>query len=146
MKKTFFKIFSLLTLVFTLSTLAVLAQAHRTLKATVPFNFVVNERVYPAGDYLIETVYLAGSQSLKLQSADGHLTAFLPTRAIAIDTRETQAKLVFNKFAEQYYLAEIFGIEEKFANQVSLSNRQLNLAKQTDESAKETWSITAHRK
>ncbi len=146
MKKPLFNIFSLVTLLLTLSTLTVFAQAKRTLRATIPFNFVANEQVYPAGDYTIEPVYLAGSQSLKLQSADGHLTTFLPTRAVPLTASETSVRLVFNKFAEQYVLSAVCGIEERIANKISAANRQMKLAKRIEKSIKETLSVTAQRR
>jgi hypothetical protein len=145
MKQPFFKVFALLLSVFTLSTTAVLAQAHQTLKASVPFNFIINKQVYPAGDYTIETVYLAGSQSLKLQSTDGHLTAFLPTRTMKIEASQTEARLVFNKVADRYFLAQVFAGEEKVTNQILASNCQSKLAKRIEASQKATLSVTAHR-
>src|SRR5689334_832233 len=116
MNKRIFKVISVATLLFMMPMMSVFAQANHLIKAHIPFTFVVKDKHFPAGDYTIETLYLAGSQSLKLQSADGHLTAILLIESGTAPAPDKEAKLLFTKVFEQYVLLQVFGLEERRAS------------------------------
>ena len=56
---------------------SVQAQSGRLINANVPFNFVIKERALPAGQYVFALVQVGGSDAVRIQSADGHITAFV---------------------------------------------------------------------
>lgn len=146
MKKQTIKIFTIVTLLLTTSAISAFAQSPHLLKAHIPFSFTAQNKVFPAGDYTIETIYLAGSQSLKLQSTDGHITGILPTRAMKIAANDQGAKLLFDKISDQYVLAQVFGLEEQTANKIYQRKTDSRLAKQTRESKKDVLTISAERR
>ncbi|MEW6206774.1 MAG: hypothetical protein AB1631_00300 [Acidobacteriota bacterium] len=112
--------------------LSAFAQA-RGLTADIPFNFTVKERALPAGHYTIEAVRLAGSDALRIISADGRISATVLVRA---ESRESgqEPRLVFNRYGDQYFLAEVFGFERRTAHQLARSKREDHLAKLADRS------------
>jgi hypothetical protein len=145
MKKQTIKIFTIVALLLTTSAISVFAQSTHLLKAHIPFSFIARDQSFPAGDYTIETIYLAGSEYLKLQSTDGHFTGVLPTRAMKISVNNHDVKLLFDKVSDQYVLAQVFGLEEQTANTVYLSKTESRLAKHTQEAKKQVLTISAHR-
>ena len=146
MKKQTIKIFTIVTLLLTTSAISAFAQSTHLLKAHIPFSFIARDKVFPAGDYTIETIYLAGSECLKLQSTDGHITSILPTRAMKIVANDQGAKLLFDKISDQYVLAQVFGLEEQTANKVYQSKAESGLANHTRESKKDVLTISAQRR
>lgn len=107
---------------------SVLAQA-RQLTVNIPFNFTIKERALPAGRYTIETIRLAGSDALRFVSADGRITATVFVRAARAESVKEEPRLVFNRYADQYFLAEVFGFERRAAHELTRSKREDHLAK-----------------
>jgi len=100
------------------------AQSDRLLGVTVPFNFYVKDRALPAGEYTVALVQVAGADTLKIQSADGHLTAFIPSQAARLRGDQGKAQLVFNQYADRYFLAQVTGLEDRMAQQVTRSHSE----------------------
>lgn len=105
------------------------AQSDRLIAANVPFNFVIKNRALPAGEYVFALVKLGGSDAIKIQSADGHITAFIPTRSATAARDHVEPKLVFNRYEDQYFLAQVFGLDENALQQVSQSRAEKELAR-----------------
>jgi hypothetical protein len=75
------------------------------LRATVPFDFVVNHTTLPAGEYLIEptgsmgqTLVIRGPKSVMLVNAN-HAVANKPM---------DRSKLVFQCYGDRYFLSQIW--------------------------------------
>jgi hypothetical protein len=80
------------------------AQDHRV-KATVPFNFTVNNSWLPAGTYTIgSNASTPNVVSIRDQAKGVHILAMGPT-----DPRDSEevGKLVFHRYGSQYFLSEI---------------------------------------
>src|SRR5919205_1345651 len=82
------------------------AQSARTLAVTVPFNFYVKDRALPAGHYTVALVQVAGADALKIQSADGHLTAIITSHAARRRGAQAVPQLVFSRYEDRYFLAQ----------------------------------------
>src|ERR1700756_349046 len=75
-----------------------------TLKATVPFDFTVGTAHVPAGTYMISST--GSSSTVRLQNDSGKVNIFGIGFA---DGKQTKAsKLVFARYADNYFLREIF--------------------------------------
>lgn len=79
------------------------AQDHMA-KATIPFDFTVNDQLLAPGTYIIS--YSPTWHQVKVQSRDGE------TSVVAISFADdksspSQAKLVFDKIGDQYFLTEV---------------------------------------
>ena len=73
-----------------------------TLKATIPFAFSIGNRTLPAGEYIVVCINPASDQSvLQFRGKDGH-AGMVQMRAVTGKASET-AKLVFNRYGDQYF-------------------------------------------
>jgi hypothetical protein len=143
MKKQAYTILVIAALLATVFTSAQ-AQSDRLIAANVPFNFVIKDRALPAGEYVFALVQVGGSDAVKIQSADGHITAFVPTRTARLKGAQGEPKLVFNRYADQYFLSQVFGLEDSTTQQLATPRAEDRLAKTAAE--KKNVSIAAHKR
>jgi hypothetical protein len=136
---TILVIAALLATVFT----SAQAQSDRLITANVPFNFMIKERTLPAGEYVFALVKFGGSDVVKIQSADGHITALIPTRASRTKNSE-EPRLVFSRYADQYFLSQVFGVEDSTVQTLATPRAQERLAKSSTE--RTAVSIAARKK
>jgi hypothetical protein len=112
MKKEILKGFTMLVLVVTLAlaTAAVSANAQSSANkvvATVPFEFSVGYKSLPDGEYSVQTIASAGD-GLLIQSADGRISALRQSDTTDRIKSKTPAHLVFHRYGERYFLAEVW--------------------------------------
>ena len=75
----------------------------RAVRATVPFDFSVGDKLLPAGNYEIsEPSYGV----IEVRNRDEHVTMLTSTRHDSHQSRNGN-KLVFHKYGDQYFLSEI---------------------------------------
>ena len=108
--------------------MSVKAQSDRLIGAPVPFNFMIKDRALPAGQYVFALVKFAGSDAIKIQSADGHITAFVPTRSTRARQNQVEARLVFNRYEDRYFLAQVSGLDGSALQQLSPSRAEKEMA------------------
>ena len=74
----------------------------RAVKATVPFDFTVGDKLLPAGSY---TIAAEDTGVIKIRNTDGRIVLLSTTTP---DGKEAKTgELVFNKYGDQYFLREI---------------------------------------
>jgi len=112
--------------VFALLFVATAAHAqHTAVNATIPFNFVVGDRAYPAGDYSFQSNgpvlrVLDGDQMLAGTVLSNSCTEVLPSK----DT-----KLVFQSIGGYYFLQQIWVAGRTSGRELPKSETQTRLAK-----------------
>jgi hypothetical protein len=80
------------------------AQARKA-RATVPFEFMVGEKMLPAGDYLVGSITQSGD-TIRVSSTE---TATGVSRlTIPADGTSRTAKLVLHRYGQQYFLAQVW--------------------------------------
>src|SRR6058998_3601664 len=111
MKKQALRILSVLSLFAGMAASSLYAQSDGQLVAKVPFDFAIGGKTFSAGDYEVRTV-LNHQGSLLIRTADGRSSSFALTHSVqSLDVQE-QAKLVFQRHGDHYFLAQIwFGSE-----------------------------------
>jgi hypothetical protein len=77
------------------------AQEH-TVKASIPFDFTVNNNVLPAGTYTISSV---SPYAVQVRNVKGRIAEFSAVHND--DKRSTTPVLVFQRYGNQYFLHEI---------------------------------------
>lgn len=83
-------------------------QTGRQVKAQVPFDFIVTDKTLRAGQYEVLNMS-SGGDAISIRKADGGSEAMLLTSpVIKNDWRDTQAKLVFHKYGETYFLSQVW--------------------------------------
>ena len=80
------------------------AQSRMVIKADVPFEYVVNGKIMPAGQCTIK-VGGEGQTILAIDSGDAHLFA-LPNSTESLQP-SAETTLVFHKYGDRYFLASI---------------------------------------
>jgi hypothetical protein len=81
----------------------------RKLIANVPFGFVAAESSFPAGAY---EVYRLQTNLIVVDGGKGQKKAAMTTLPRSNGKNRGTAKLVFNKYGESYFLAEIWDSSE----------------------------------
>jgi hypothetical protein len=119
----------MLNAVVTLSIIVTLAVASfaglsRPLKANVPFDFIVNGKTLPAGEYIVVPSNTPGL--LLLRTWEAKQSAAVVTRAGAVEAK-SKPSLVFRRYSNQYYLAKVVG--DTSANELWQSKAEREAAK-----------------
>ena len=106
MRKQVLKGLSMFIGIMTIAMVTAVVTAHgqsNTVRANVPFEFVVGATTLPAGEY---TVGSLTSDTLKIASMDAKEVALRLTRTT--DGKTDHAKLVFHRYGDRYFLAEVW--------------------------------------
>ena len=112
MKKNIINVAVTLFFLFTLGAETSQAQtSSNQFKSYIPFQFNVGEQKFPAGEYLIErTNRLASMEILVIRDAVTGHSRFVPVSPTEGRSRE-KAQLVFHRYGEIRYLAQLKGVE-----------------------------------
>jgi hypothetical protein len=103
MKKQILNVVVTLSVIVTLS-VAVLAGLSRKLEANVPFDFMVNGKTLPAGQYTVEqgnAQNVLVIRSWETKQAIGVIAQRLEVSA------GTKPQLTFHRYGDQYFLAQV---------------------------------------
>ncbi|HEV7745889.1 MAG TPA: hypothetical protein VGO56_12900 [Pyrinomonadaceae bacterium] len=117
------------------------------LNVTIPFAFTIGDRVMPAGDYAVRCTNPSSDvKVLQLTSANGHESALLRTNSV-IGRSEDNAKLVFNRYGEQYFLAQVWLASDADGMQAIRSRTEKRMARElaANKMSKDTVAVTAKR-
>jgi hypothetical protein len=90
-----------------LLTLAVTVSSAEMFRANIPFDFAAASSTMLAGEYTAQT---SGStdQMLQMCSVKSVQCVFLAASQVATRADNTQVKLVFHRYGDQYFLSEIW--------------------------------------
>jgi len=84
------------------------AQAQQKgVKANVPFDFVVGNRAYPAGEYTLRAA-LNDSGIIRIENMNEAAAAFTPSNTCAKAVPSTETKLVFHRMGGHYFLYQVW--------------------------------------
>jgi len=135
MKKEFLKgvtmLLGIVALAF-VTAVASNAQSANKFAVDIPFEFSVDYKTMPAGAYVVETVASA-SHALLIQSADGKTSVLRPSEAIERTQTAATARLVFHRYGERYFLAEVWSDGEKSGRQLKKSVDELAIEREVAE-------------
>jgi hypothetical protein len=127
MKKELLKGFTMLMVIIALALATAVASANaqsaRKIVADVPFEFIVGDQAMPAGEYAAKATSMDG-KSLMIQSADAKRSAIRLTNAIAPKQNKTHARLVFHRYGERYFLAEVWSGADSTGRQLVKSRQE----------------------
>jgi hypothetical protein len=106
------------------------AQERPLLTATVPFAFTVENSNLPAGAYTVSI--LPPYNMIKVQSADGRKATMISAIPSRKSGESKQAKLVFHRFRNEYFLAELWEQGSNVHRDLRSGNRARELARSGD--------------
>ena len=111
MKKELLKGFTMLMLVVVMALATAVASANaqsaNKVTAEVPFEFSIGYKTLPAGEYVAQTMVSAGD-ALMIQSGDGMTNAVRLSEATERMKNKTHARMVFHRYGQRYFLAEVW--------------------------------------
>jgi hypothetical protein len=119
----------LLALTFLL--LATAAQAQTTnVKASIPFNFVVGDHAYPAGEYTVKSLS-QGSAAIRIDNADESEKGV--TLSLSCTKNKGQradgTTLVFQRMGDSYFLYQVWTAGNSLGREFPMSKKEVQLAK-----------------
>lgn len=80
-----------------------------TVRANIPFDFIVADKTLPAGEYSIGRVREdAGDSFLLIRSVDGRSNAVRSTLPVETRIAKDQGTLVFHRYGDQYFLFQVW--------------------------------------
>jgi hypothetical protein len=139
MKKELLKGLTMLSLMIVLALATAVASANaqtaNKVIASVPFEFSVGYKLMPAGEYAVRSLASAGD-AVMIQSADAKLSALRQTEATVQLKNNNHARLVFHRYGERYFLAEVW-------NGAGNTGRQLFKSQEEREMESELASISS---
>jgi hypothetical protein len=130
MKKELLRGFTMLTLIVVLALATAVtsanAQSANSIAADIPFDFSVGYKIMPAGGYTVKTVSTTGN-ALMIQTADGGMAAVRLSDETERAKNIPQARLVFHRYGERYFLAEVWNGFDKKGRQLLKSLEESSL-------------------
>lgn len=97
----------ILTAILTSAAVSTRAQAAYGVRADVPFDFVVGDKTIPAGRITANGISAASQGPLAITNLAEGKQALRTGRRVLGSARTNQGKLVFHKYGNRYFLAEI---------------------------------------
>ncbi len=99
----------------------------RQLSANVPFDFVVGDKAMPAGQYRIGRITREADGAIVVSSADSSSNAMRLTNVVQGEQAAKQSTLVFHRYGDKYYLAQIWTAGNQEGRELLKSKSQRTL-------------------
>jgi hypothetical protein len=134
MKKQSLRIFLMFGFLAILAVSSAHAQSGKELTANIPFSFSVEGKTFPAGEYRVERLNpRADPAALAIKSADGRMKRVVLTAPVQADEMQEMAKLVFTRYGDQYFLAQVWTGVDKAGLELPKSRSERTLARNAGE-------------
>ena len=142
MKRANLRIFLMLGLFAILATASAQAQTRKEMTANIPFSFNVGEKSFPAGEYNVTRLNPASDKALiAIKSEDGRLSRIVLTMPVLTSRTQERARLVFNHYGDQYYLAQVWTPADDTGLQLLQSKSEQMVARKQAERKPEQTSV-----
>jgi hypothetical protein len=109
------------------------AQIIGDIAVKVPFQFYAGNAKLPAGEYRIHVVDDSGLTMMEITSADGSTSALFQVQETDAKDTPTKSELIFNKYGDQYFLADLFDEGESSGSEVLKSRYEQRISKNTEQ-------------
>lgn len=129
MKKLLLSVVPTLALIIPISIIG-FAGLNGRVRANIPFDFMVGNKEFKAGSYSVDRLSNY-SGTLIIRNADNGKAANFNVNGI-IDKREDGARLVFHRYGNQYFLAQIFDGVSGGGSELMRSKAEREAAKKRD--------------
>jgi hypothetical protein len=116
-------------LALTVLLLATAAQAQTTnVKASIPFDFVVGDHAYSAGEYTVKSLS-QGSAAIRIDNADESEKGMTLSNACQKAQPAAQTVLVFERLGNNYFLHQIWTAGDSLGREFPMSKAEVKIAK-----------------
>jgi hypothetical protein len=97
------------------------------LRAKIPFAFTLGDKLYPAGEYAVQTV-MANTDSLYIKNEAQANPALLLTNQNTSFEPSKQSKLVFHRVGKTYFLYQVWVAGSTVGREFPKGRREMELA------------------
>ena len=116
-------------LALTVLLLATAAQAQTTnVKASIPFDFVVGDHAYTAGEYTVKSVSQS-SAAIRIDNADDSEKGMTLSNSCSKGQAAEGTTLVFQRMGDSYFLYQVWTAGNSLGREFRMSKAQVQLAK-----------------
>jgi hypothetical protein len=116
-------------LALTVLLLATAAQAQTTnVKASIPFDFVVGDHAYSAGEYTVKSLS-QGSAAIRIDNADESEKGITLSNACGKVQPADGTTLVFQRLGDNYFLYQVWTEGSSLGRKFPMSKAEVQLAK-----------------
>jgi hypothetical protein len=136
-------LFVSLVLALTIGASKAKAQIIGDLEVNVPFQFHVGNTKLPAGKYVIHMLDDSDLKVMEISSADGSTSALFEVQQAEANSTPAKSELIFNKYGNRYFLAELFEEGSSSGSEVLKSRYEKRVSQQAVEAQAH---IPAHRR
>lgn len=123
MKRQFLILIVIAAFTTALSTNA-FGQTGKTLRANVKFDFQIGDRIYPAGEYQVESISRTSDNILQIRSLGGANKNEIILAGHSNAGKRQPPKLVFQKYGKRYFLTQIVLDSGQWGYSIRPSRRQ----------------------
>ena len=103
------------------------ARAQEPMKANIPFAFSVGEKTLPPGEYRVEKLQ-SNNFVLLVRCTDSSASAMVHTISKYAREQQTESKLVFHRYNDSYFLAEVWNAGNSIGRELAKSPREKEIA------------------
>ncbi len=124
MKKQFLSAITMCSCILLLACASVQAQSAPTLVADIPFDFTIAKKSLPAGRYIVQSGSSDGKITRLIHSSDNDVSMYLLTNSVQTSTAPEQGKLVFRRYGDQYFLAQIWTPGDNYGRELPIRHKE----------------------
>ena len=132
MKKQILLTSTILSLVVTLMVKSVSAQSTHYFRVIVPFEFEINDKRFPAGEYIVRRVSSDSPQWLAITSVNARTRQTVLTHKIRNGTLQSESKLVFRRYGDQYFLFQVWAVGDTIGSEIPRSSVERQAEREVD--------------
>jgi hypothetical protein len=99
-----------------------------SVRANVPFSFIVNRITLPAGEYLVESADNQG-RALRFANLNSQARDLVISNYCGGVAAATQTKLIFHRYGDRYFLKRIWVAGNSAGHELLTSPRETEVAK-----------------
>jgi|HubBroStandDraft_4_1064222.scaffolds.fasta_scaffold81472_3 hypothetical protein len=105
------------------------AQIIGDMEANIPFQFHVGNTKLPPGKYVIHVLDDSDLTIMEISSADGSTSALFQVQAAQASSAPAKSELIFNKYGDHYFLAQLFDEGNPSGSTVEQSRYEKRISK-----------------
>jgi len=129
MKEQALRIIATLGFLLLLTSISVSAQTEPGIRSIqIPFSFTAGEKRLPAGEYSVERLRADAELVWLIRGRQGCGSAMILTMAVRRPEGQAEAKLVFHRYGEEYFLAQIWPGGEEAGRELRIERREHEVA------------------
>jgi hypothetical protein len=113
------------------------AQIIGDVEANIPFQFHAGNTKFPAGQYRIHVLDNTDLSVIEISSMDDSISAVFQVRDAETKSDPTKTELIFNKYGNRYFLAELFDEGNPNGSQVLESQYEKRISQTTTREAQQ---------